>query len=108
MTNLGTENSTTEFKRQLNESLEKEVVAFLNSVKGGDIYIGVDDDGEVVGVDDVDTLMLAISDRIKNNIQPTCLGLFDVYAQEHEGKTIVHVVVTRGTEKPYYLKRYGQ
>lgn len=108
MTNFGSENSTTEFKRQLNESLEKEVVAFLNSAKGGDLYIGVDDDGEVVGVDDVDTLMLAISDRIKNNIQPTCLGLFDVYAQEHEGKTIIHVVVTRGTEKPYYLKRYGQ
>lgn len=108
MTNLGTENSTTEFKRQLNESLEKEVVAFLNSAKGGDLYIGVDDDGEVVGVDDVDALMLAISDRIKNNIQPTCLGLFDVYAQEHDGKTIIHVVVTRGTEKPYYLKRYGQ
>ena len=108
MSKFGTENSTTEFKRQLNDALEKEVVAFLNSAKGGDIYIGVDDDGKVVGVADSDALMLAISDRIKTNIQPTCLGLYDVYAEEHEGKTIIHVVVTRGTEKPYYLKRYGQ
>ncbi len=49
--------------------------------------------------------MLAISERIRNNILPSCLGLYDVYAQEHPGKTIVHVVVTRGTEKLYYLKR---
>lgn len=84
------------------------MVAFLNSTKGGDIYIGVDDDGKVCGVDDVDALMLAISDRIKNNILPTCLGLYDVYAQEHEGKNIIHVVVSRGTEKPYYLKCFGQ
>ncbi|WP_440683340.1 winged helix-turn-helix transcriptional regulator [Cysteiniphilum halobium] len=34
------ENETTEFKRELNDRLEKEVVAFLNSAKGGDIYIG--------------------------------------------------------------------
>lgn len=34
------ENETTEFKRELNDRLEKEVIAFLNSAKGGDIYIG--------------------------------------------------------------------
>jgi hypothetical protein len=33
------EDETTEFKRQLTDTLEKEVVAFLNSDKGGDIYI---------------------------------------------------------------------
>ena len=38
MSNLGSENSTTEFKRQLTDSLEKEVVAFLNSDIGGDLY----------------------------------------------------------------------
>lgn len=108
MSKFGSENSTTEFKLQLNDSLEKEVVAFLNSTKGGDLYIGVNDDGELVGVQNADTQMLAISDRVRNNILPTCLGLYDVYAEEHEGKSIIHVVVSRGTEKPYYLKRYGQ
>lgn len=108
MSRFGVENNTTEFKVQPGDSLEKEVVAFLNSAKGGDIYIGVDDAGQVVGIEGADPLMLAISDRIKNNILPSCLGLYDVYAEEHEGKTIIRVVVTRGTEKPYYLKRYGQ
>lgn len=108
MGKFGLEDNTTEFKAQLNDSLEKEVVAFLNSAKGGDLYIGVDDGGQVVGIEDADALMLTISDRIKNNILPSCLGLYDVYAEEHDGKTIIHVIVTRGTEKPYYLKRYGQ
>lgn len=107
MGNLGSENSTTEFKRQLTDSLEKEVVAFLNSDIGGDLYIGVEDNGDVVGVANPDALMLVISDRIRNNILPTCLGLFDVYSQEAEGKTFIHIIVTRGTEKPYYIKRYG-
>ena len=108
MTNPWQESQTLEFKRQLTDSLEKEVVAFLNSALGGDIYIGVDDDGTLVGVENVDALMLAVSDRIRSNILPTCLGLFDVLREEKDGKTIIRVVVTRGTEKPYYLKRYGQ
>ncbi len=47
------ESDTTELKRELNDKLEKEVVAFLNT-KGGDIFIGVDDKGGVIGVENVD------------------------------------------------------
>ena len=101
------EDETTEFKKQLTDSLEKEIVAFLNSDKGGDIYIGVEDDGTVVGVENRDGLQRAIIDRIKNNILPTTLGFFDVVTQELQGKPVVHIIVTRGTEKPYYLKKYG-
>lgn len=101
------EDELTEFKRQLTDTLEKEVIAFLNSDKGGDIYIGVDDDGTLVGVDNPDKLQLTIIDRIRNNILPTTLGFFDVVTQEIQGKVIIHIIVTRGTEKPYYLKRYG-
>lgn len=101
------EDECTEFKRELTDMLEKEVVAFLNSAKGGDIYIGVEDNGTVVGVQNPDKLQLAIIDRIKNNILPTTLGFFDVVTQEIDGKPVIHVIVTRGTEKPYYLKKYG-
>jgi len=34
-----------EYKSILNDSLEKEVVAFLNSKEGGQIYLGYDSDG---------------------------------------------------------------
>lgn len=101
------ENDKVELKAILNEKLEKEVVSFLNSKTGGDIYIGVNDDGSVLGVENADKTQLAITDRIKNNIQPTTLGLFDVFGEEIEGKTVIHIVVSSGTEKPYYIKSMG-
>lgn len=42
------ENNKIEFKSQLNDKLEREVVAFLNSREGGDIYIGIDDSGNII------------------------------------------------------------
>jgi len=101
------EDENIEYKLELSDKLEKEVVAFLNSAQGGHIYIGVDDKGSVVGVTQPDQLQLTISNRIRDNIQPSCLGFYDVYAEQHDGKTIIHIVVTRGTEKPYYLKKQG-
>jgi ATP-dependent DNA helicase RecG len=73
----------------------------------GDIYIGVDDNGEIVGLSETDKHSLAIIDRIKNNILPGTLGFFDVSTINIEDKKIIHIIVTRGTEKPYYLKKYG-
>lgn len=99
------ESENTEFKRELTDTFEKEVVAFLNSKTGGDIYLGVEDDGTVLGVDNPDKLQRAIIDRISNNILPATLGFFDVVTEELQGKTIIHVIVARGTEKPYYLKK---
>lgn len=63
MTLIWQESQTLELKRQITDSLEKEVVAFLSSAQGGDIYIGVNDDGTPFGVENVDALMRAISDR---------------------------------------------
>lgn len=43
------EDSRTEFKVKLVDDLEESVIAFLNK-DGGDIYIGIDDNGNVVGL----------------------------------------------------------
>ena len=59
------ENHRTEFKLKLTDQLEKQVVGFLNSREGGDIFIGVTDDGQVVGVDDIDSVQLKIIDRLE-------------------------------------------
>ena len=101
------ENITTEFKEKLNDSLEREVVAFLNSDKGGDIYIGISDDKNIIGVDNADKLQLIISDRLKNNIEPSILGLYEIATIKINAKTIIKIVITRGTEQPYYIKKYG-
>ena len=39
------ESNRIEFKAELNDKLEKEIVAFLNNQEGGTLYIGVDDEG---------------------------------------------------------------
>ncbi len=82
------ETNRIEYKRELTKDLdiEKEVIAFLNYHEGGIIYIGIDKEGSVVGVEDVDPDMLKIKDRLKNNIQPSCLGLFDV-REERRGES---------------------
>ena len=100
------ESNNTEFKRELNDKLEKEVVAFLNS-KGGHIYIGVLDDGTFCGVDDIDDLQLAVKDRIKDRIAPSPVGFFEIIPEIKDGKNILHIIVASGNEKPYYIKKYG-
>ena len=102
-----TESNRIEYKRQLTDSLEKEVVAFLNYQDGGVIYLGIDANGNAVGLVDCDAVQLAVKDRLKNNIQPSIMGLFDLIHEEHDGKDIIRITIAGGLEKPYHLKKYG-
>lgn len=102
------ETNRIENKEQLNEDFEQEVIAFLNYKEGGIIYIGVRKDGQVVGVDNLDQTQLQIKDRIKNNIQPSTLGLFDVIVEKIDNQEVIKVVISSGTEKPYYLRKKGR
>ena len=101
------ENKHIEYKQQVTPELEREVVAFLNSNEGGIIYIGIDKIGNPVGLNDVDHDQLLIKDRLKNNILPSCMGLFDLVVEGKEEKDIIKLIVAGGYEKPYYIKRYG-
>jgi len=85
------ENNRLELKRVLNDSLEKEVVGFLNYHEGGEIYIGIDDNGTIFGVENSDDMQKRIVDRIKNNIYPSTMSLFDVVTVNMDGKNIVKV-----------------
>jgi len=94
------ESNRIEFKRTLNDKLEREVVGFLNYREGGVMYIGIDDDGSIFGVEDIDEVQLKIKDRLKNNILPSSMGLFDIIVEEHKGKDIIKIIVASGPEKP--------
>lgn len=102
------ETNRIENKEQLNEDFEQEVIAFLNYKEGGIIYVGINKNGQVVGVDNTDLTQLQIKDRIKNNIQPSTLGLFDVTVETIENKEVIKVIISSGTEKPYYLRKKGR
>ena len=105
-----TETHRIEYKRELTPDLdlEKEVIAFLNTPEGGFIYLGIDKVGMRVGVADVDGDMLKVKDRIKNNISPSAMGLFDVMEEEQPaGVHCIKIIVASGSEKPYAKKKYG-
>jgi ATP-dependent DNA helicase RecG len=63
------ETESIEFKRELNESIKKELIAFANTY-GGEIYIGIDDDGKVIGLDNGKRDMEAVSNIIRDAIKP--------------------------------------
>lgn len=101
------ETNRIEYKRELSDGLEKEVIAFLNYREGGILYIGIDKNENVYGLADPDGDQLKIKDRLKNNIRPSALGLFDIVSEERSGKEILKIIVASGPEKPYHLKKYG-
>ncbi|MCL2176536.1 MAG: putative DNA binding domain-containing protein [Firmicutes bacterium] len=100
------ENSVIEYKLKVTEDIEKTIVAFLNTT-GGKLLIGVDKNGEVVGLENADKDSLAIADKIRQNIIPSAIGLFDINIEEMSNKHYIVVRVAGGMEKPYYIKKYG-
>lgn len=101
------ETNRIEYKQELTDDLEKEVIAFLNYPEGGLIYIGIHKSGKVLGIKDADAMQLKIKDRLKHNISPSCLGLFDIILEDRDEKEIIRIIVASGPEKPYYLRKYG-
>lgn len=61
------EDSNTEFKEVYVNDVKKEVVAFANT-EGGTIYIGISDDGEIVGLDQPDAVMIQAANSLKDAI----------------------------------------
>ncbi|MFA5447342.1 MAG: RNA-binding domain-containing protein [Sphaerochaeta sp.] len=100
------ESEILEFKRSVTDDFEKEIVAFLNTL-GGVLYLGLDDTGTVVGFNNVGKQALAVIDRIKNNICPSSLGLFNVETMSENRKGYIKITVAQGPEKPFYLKEHG-
>lgn len=102
------EDCRNEFKVKLPDDLEETVIGFLNSKDGGNIYIGVDDNGKVIGLkNNLDLLQRKIKDLIVSNIEPSVLGLFDIEVLESDNKRYIHITVAKGIERPYHIKGMG-
>ena len=100
------EDSNTEFKEVYVNDVKKEVVAFTNT-DGGTIYIGISDDGKVVGLDHLDSVMTQASSALKDGIKPDVMPFVKISSAELEGKNVVKIEVATGTNKPYYLSDKG-
>lgn len=97
------ESENLEFKREFTEEIYKEVVAFANT-DGGTVYVGIDNEGNVVGLSDVDEEYVRITNGIRDAIAPDVTMFVRYTIQENR---VVRIIVSEGTNKPYYLKGKG-
>lgn len=100
------ESETVELKSTVVADLCKEVIAFANT-KGGTLYIGVEDDGTVVGVEGADRITLQVNNMVRDSIKPDLTMFVRYETQTVEGKQIIAVTVQKGTDRPYYLGSKG-
>ena len=100
------ENETVELKATVVEDIKKEIIAFANC-NGGRLYVGVGDDGTVIGLEDADGAALQISNMIRDSIRPDITMFVHYETIVDDGKDIIVVEVQRGTDRPYYLAKKG-
>lgn len=100
------ESTTVEYKREYIDDIKYAVVAFANT-EGGRLYIGLNDDGSVFGVDDVDETMLRLTNMIRDAIRPDITMFTHCTVEERDGRNIIVLDVLKGTGSPYYLKSKG-
>ncbi len=91
---------------KLPESFSKAVISFANT-EGGEIYVGIQDDETVVGVDDPDDVMTRISNVAHDTILPDVMPFLQIRTIDKDGKSVVKTTVSVGTERPYYLAAKG-
>ena len=100
------ESETVELKSIVVDDIKKEIIAFANC-EGGKLYIGVQDDGTVIGVDDPDGAALQVSNMVRDAIKPDLTMFLHYQTLNEDGKQIVAIDVQQGTERPYYIAKKG-
>ena len=100
------ETETVELKSIVLDDIKKEIIAFANC-DGGTVYVGVADDGTVLGVENADECALQISNMVRDAVKPDVTMFIHYETMDCEGKSIVAVNVQRGTNRPYYLAKKG-
>ena len=101
------ETEIVELKSILTEELKTEIVAFLNSYLGGTIYIGVDDDGNVLDItqEQKDLNESKIINWIRDEaIYPNCTEFVKL---GYNKDNVLAITIVPGSDKPYYLKEKG-
>ncbi|MBS7398558.1 MAG: putative DNA binding domain-containing protein, partial [Ruminiclostridium sp.] len=99
---MNSENERIEYKREYAEDIAKEVIAFANT-DGGEIYVGVNDDGTPAPLANTDDTYTRITNCVRDSVAPD-VTMFTKYTL-NDG--IIKVDVSEGSSKPYYLKSKG-
>ena len=95
-----------ELKKEYVKDILKTVIAFANT-SGGKIYIGIDDDGKVLGVQKLDTDILKLSNSIRDSIKPDITLFTSILVEKIDSNDVIVVDVQKGASSPYYLTDKG-
>jgi ATP-dependent DNA helicase RecG len=100
------ESKTIEYKREFTDEIKKTVIAFANT-DGGKIFVGVEDDGNILGVSQPDMVTLQVNNAIRDAIRPDVTLFTETLVEQLDEKPVVVIFVQRGTARPYYLSGKG-
>ena len=100
------ESENMELKSIYVDDIKKEIIAFANT-RGGSIYIGVEDDGTICGVQKVDEVIQQVGNTARDAIKPDVTMFMQINALTIEGKSVIEVQVQCGAHRPYYLAGKG-
>ncbi len=95
-----------EFKRVYVKDIIKTVIAFANT-SGGKIYIGINDNGEAIGLENADGELLKLSNAVRDGIKPDVTEFTSSTFGIMDGKTVIGYEVQGGTSCPYYFVGKG-
>ena len=100
------ESETVELKSMLNKDLIKEIVAMLNT-KGGNIYIGINDDDTICGLENPKSIIEDISNKINDTISPSSSFMISFSVIQEDNKNIIKIEIVKGNNPPYFIKSKG-
>jgi ATP-dependent DNA helicase RecG len=100
------ESHTVELKESVTADLKKEIIAFANA-DGGEIYIGITNQGKLIGVGNAESEMERINNMICDGIKPDLTGFTSVSSVRIGDSDIIKVSILRGTKRPYHLSDRG-
>ncbi len=100
------ESNIIELKSKYTDQIIREIVAFINA-DGGKIFIGVEDNGNVIGANNIDETLRKISDIITSQIEPSAADIVFSEIQTIDGKPVIVVNIKKGISPIYCIKKYG-
>jgi len=101
-----TESETVELKRQVTSDIKYAVTAFANS-GGGTVYIGVSDNGDVIGLKNAQDDLLSVDNALRDGIKPDVTMFTQSRIETVDGKDIIVIDVQSGVNRPYYVAGKG-
>lgn len=100
------EDEFTELKVELTKDIKKEIVALANT-NGGRIFIGIDDNGKIIGLKNISKDIEALSSMIREGIKSDLILYTSIKQEKIDGKDIIILNILDAPNKPYYLADKG-